>query len=205
MNYELEYNTEFSRRAIIYAVLLHIFLMGIAAIFNIHKSFNHSNGFVSVDFVEQQISIPENESVEEEILQPINENIVEELNPQVDEQSENINLPGEISAPSDDVDFIIDDNLNSLLDSVILSNPSLYGLKTIVNKRMKKEAGEKQTNPTPIERAREQLKIQLIALYKDRYGDISPDKYAAQLYQKENTLSIPIPIDSIVDLLSEIF
>lgn len=205
MNYELEYNTEFSPRAIIYAVLLHTLVIGISVIIIIHEKNNYSNDFVSVTFVKQKISIPENEIVNEESVPTTEESKVEELISPVDEKKVNITLPEEISVTSDDAAYTIDNNLNSLLDSVILNNSSIYGLKTIVKKRMQEESVNTETDPTPLEIAREQLKIQLITLYKDRYGDISPDKYAAQLHQKENTLSIPIPIDSIVDLLSEIF
>lgn len=179
--------------------------MMIAALFYIKKSLNHPDEFVSVEFIEQQISIPQNEAVTEEIIKPEEENRDEEIDSQIEIQNEKINLPAEISTPSDDAVYTIDHQINGLLDSVILNNPSIYGLKTIVKKRMKEEAMEKQDNPTPLEIAREQLKIQLIALYKDRYGDISPDKYAAQLRQKEHTLSIPIPLDAVIDLLSEIF
>lgn len=101
--------------------------------------------------------------------------------------------------------IIIDDRYNSMLDSVLKSNPSIAGMKTIVKERMKDNSESEGLNSSQkiIERARNNLKEKLIAMYKDRYGDISPDKYAGQ--NRGGGLGVSIPINAIVDLLSEIF
>lgn len=199
---EAEHN-KISKKAVLLAVIFHVLILVTAVIWEFEKLQHKTDEYIDleigrypkeeVNHIQKKNEIPLSENSQKTKIKP----------PSTESEATHIEEINNISLPVEKNTIVIDHKYDSILDSVLISHPSFYGLKYAMKNNMGNINDSTAANNSPIEIARNNLKKQLIALYKDRYGDISPDKYAGQ--NKQGGLGVSIPIDDIINLLSEIF
>ena len=204
MNYEHEHNPGISPKAVVAAILLHTLLLAVFFAVDIGSIEFHINDFVNLEISTFE-PVTEKEKTESQPAEiPATEEVITQTDEVIEEEAPLI-IEKPVTTSSMEAEYFIDDKYNNLIDSVIAANRSIYGMKRIISERIKEEGKKDKEEPTMIEKAREDLKAQLILLYKDRYGELNPDKYASPIKQNGHMVSIPIPLGPIIDLLKDLF
>ncbi|OGU61023.1 MAG: hypothetical protein A2V66_09800 [Ignavibacteria bacterium RBG_13_36_8] len=191
------YNENFNQRAFLLALLLHFLVIGVAAVISFGP-YQKSRE----DFIILSIDTKTTETTR------ITENLISQTKLHVTpldtkDQTERIITPSQevkldtpqITVPTGEA--AVDKENILALDSLLQKYPSLQTMKAVIAEKLK---DYRERELTDVEKAKIQLKEELMLMYKDRYGDISPDKYAGQ----NQGFGIKIPIDEIVDWVSKI-